>query len=262
MLLRQSEHQERPIREGRFRVVAQIKYGNESFPGKGNSRCKDPEAGTMLMCLRESKAKVASASRGRRKGVEGKQAGGHELITLGVLAKRGRGMTGFLAVADEGWSHLQHSDSMLTPSPHTLWGLLNHSFSKNKLNKPLQSPTGLCQGWPPQARRALAHPCALAPGSSLATRGLRKQCQWSQRGTVILDLSLPTNPRVKASYSLFDCPVAKRWVGLEARVSSLPSPWPGLVRGSQSDWAGQQAPPIRSSHPHPVPPPCQTLRGL
>lgn len=108
MLLRQSEHQERPIREGRFRVVAQMKYGDKSFPGKGNSRCKGPEAATRPMCLRAREARVAEASRGRRKGVEGKQAGGHE-CTLGFLAKRGRGMTGFLAVAQAPCSLLPHT---------------------------------------------------------------------------------------------------------------------------------------------------------
>lgn len=97
-------HQERPVREGRFPVAAQMKYEDKSFPDKENSRCKGPEAGTRLVCLRKSKkASVASASRGRRKGVKGEQAGGHKL-TRSFSAKRGRGIKGFLTVADEGWS--------------------------------------------------------------------------------------------------------------------------------------------------------------
>lgn len=57
-----------------------MKYEGKSVPGKENSRCKGPEAGTKLMCLRKSKkARVSGASGGSRKGLEIEQAGGHQL---------------------------------------------------------------------------------------------------------------------------------------------------------------------------------------
>lgn len=76
----------------------------------------------------------------------------------------------------------QKPGSILTPSPRTLWGLLIHSFSKNKLKKPSTNPCNPCQGlvrvnsldwgllW---GREGCGLSVCLAPSSGLAT-GLRK----------------------------------------------------------------------------------------
>ena len=146
----------------------------KSFPSKGNSRCKGPEAGTRLVCLRKSKkARVARASTGRRKG-ETEEAGGCPL-TQGLSVRKtpqvrwggdrlshcGRGMVGFF--------FQNHAPSSLLPHPPCETSRPIHSLRRGSrsLQQSLAEPD-----------RALSGSASQTGGSSGAGKGLPFRVPW------------------------------------------------------------------------------------